>query len=214
MGQASDEGAYDSEFSGFVQLCFGVPTSVRKAIKSIHAWRGSTDGSGGTSPSVEGLPRQGRGEAGKGRGPKVAQQRLGRSARSALRVPRQITEKGRPWGQPFSVIWRREGDCRVHPCTRSRCALRLGTRLRRSGSAPAEPSNPGVASHHPSHPPDKRKRATLWAALLRLSGGERGIRTPEARFRRLHTFQACSFNHSDTSPDPCHRQTPQQGRRF
>src|SRR5687768_4088665 len=33
------------------------------------------------------------------------------------------------------------------------------------------------------------------------SGGERGIRTPEARFRRLHTFQACSFNHSDTSPD-------------
>ena len=63
----------------------------------------------------------------------------------------------------------------MHPCTRSRCALRLGTRLRRSGSAPAEPSNPGVASHHPSHPPDKRKRATLWAALLRLSGGERGI---------------------------------------
>jgi hypothetical protein len=32
------------------------------------------------------------------------------------------------------------------------------------------------------------------------SGGERGIRTPEARFRRLHTFQACSFNRSDTSP--------------
>ena len=32
------------------------------------------------------------------------------------------------------------------------------------------------------------------------TGGERGIRTPEARFRRLHTFQACSFNHSDTSP--------------
>src|SRR3546814_2663349 len=34
----------------------------------------------------------------------------------------------------------------------------------------------------------------------RKTGGERGIRTPEARFRRLHTFQACSFNHSDTSP--------------
>jgi hypothetical protein len=32
------------------------------------------------------------------------------------------------------------------------------------------------------------------------SGGERGIRTPEAGFSRLHTFQACSFNHSDTSP--------------
>jgi DNA polymerase-3 subunit gamma/tau len=36
--------------------------------------------------------------------------------------------------------------------------------------------------------------------LHNLTGGERGIRTPEARFRRLHTFQACSFNHSDTSP--------------
>ncbi|CEE31547.1 conserved hypothetical protein [Xanthomonas citri pv. citri] len=43
------------------------------------------------------------------------------------------------------------------------------------------------------------------------SGGERGIRTPEARFRRLHTFQACSFNHSDTSPClyDCGRTGPQ-----
>src|SRR4030095_9297225 len=45
-----------------------------------------------------------------------------------------------------------------------------------------------------------------WRGLLRRNshedGGERGIRTPEARFRRLHTFQACSFNHSDTSPLP------------
>lgn len=146
MGQASVEGAYHSEFSGFVQFCFGVPgacgsrskasprgvglliglrqrrrgdcrahpcTRSRRVLhpgirlrRSARACRAS----GGTSPSVEGLPRQARGEAGKGRGPKVAQQRLGRSARSALRVPRQITEKRRPQGQPFSVIWRREGD--------------------------------------------------------------------------------------------------------
>ena len=33
-----------------------------------------------------------------------------------------------------------------------------------------------------------------------LNRRKRGIRTPEARFRRLHTFQACSFNRSDTSP--------------
>lgn len=39
------------------------------------------------------------------------------------------------------------------------------------------------------------KATTYW-----ITGGERGIQTPEARFRRLHTFQACSFNHSDTSP--------------
>ena len=35
-----------------------------------------------------------------------------------------------------------------------------------------------------------------------ICGGESGIRTREARFRRLHTFQACSFNRSDTSPEP------------
>src|SRR5690606_12525027 len=47
---------------------------------------------------------------------------------------------------------------------------------------------------------------------LGVSGGERGIRTPEARFRRLHTFQACSFNHSDTSPGgPGGRQPPLTG---
>ncbi len=74
------------------------------------------------APLLRGCPDRGGEKAGKGRGPNVAQQRLGRSARSALRVPRQITEKGCPFRQPFSVIWRREGDCRVHPCTRSRRA--------------------------------------------------------------------------------------------
>ena len=135
MGQASVEGAYHSEFSGFVQFCFGVPGACGSRSKAsprgvglliglrqrrrgdcrpcIHACRAS----GGTSPSVEGLPRQGRGEAGKGRGPKVAQQRLGRSARSALRVPRQITEKRRPQGQPFSVICAEGGlsGASMHP---------------------------------------------------------------------------------------------------
>ena len=31
------------------------------------------------------------------------------------------------------------------------------------------------------------------------NGGERGIRTLDT-FARIHAFQACSFNHSDTSP--------------
>lgn len=172
MGQASVEGAYDSEFSGFVQFCFGVLSSVRKAIKRIHAWRGSTDVSGGTSPSVEGLPRQGRGEAGKGRGPNVAQQRLGRSARSALRVPRQITEKGCPFRQPFSVIWRREGDCRVHPCTRSRRAAHRAppAAVRFCSCRTVEPrrgfSRPMLPARQIKKPPTGR--------LLHLSGGERG----------------------------------------
>ena len=30
-------------------------------------------------------------------------------------------------------------------------------------------------------------------------GGEKGIRTLDT-FDRIHAFQACSFNHSDTSP--------------
>ena len=34
-----------------------------------------------------------------------------------------------------------------------------------------------------------------------LFGGEGGIRTLDTR-KRIHTFQACSFSHSDTSPEP------------
>ena len=32
------------------------------------------------------------------------------------------------------------------------------------------------------------------------NGGERGIRTLDTGFSRIHTFQACSFSRSDTSP--------------
>ena len=34
----------------------------------------------------------------------------------------------------------------------------------------------------------------------RVTGGEGGIRTLDTR-KRIHTFQACSFSHSDTSPE-------------
>ena len=34
-----------------------------------------------------------------------------------------------------------------------------------------------------------------------LTGGERGIRTPD-RVSPIHAFQACSLNHSDISPYP------------
>src|SRR5678815_1420542 len=39
------------------------------------------------------------------------------------------------------------------------------------------------------------------AIALLETGGEGGIRTREAGISRLHTFQACSFNRSDTSPN-------------
>jgi|GEM_PF-438868 hypothetical protein len=43
------------------------------------------------------------------------------------------------------------------------------------------------------------KKPTIASWVLRRSCGERGIRTPDT-VSRIHTFQACSFNHSDTSP--------------
>jgi len=127
MGRASVEGTYDSEFSGFVQFCFGVLSSVRKAIKSIHAWRGSTDGSGGTSPSVGGLPRQGRREGGLSGasmhpiparcapgpacgGPVLLLQN--RRTPAGLLSPdalRQTNKKAAHWAAS-SFIWRREGE--------------------------------------------------------------------------------------------------------
>lgn len=57
---------------------------------------------------------------------------------------------------------------------------------------------------------EKTKAPRSGGASGGLLGGERGIRTPEARFRRLHTFQACSFNHSDTSPEPVPRGAPER----
>ncbi|WP_414616657.1 hypothetical protein, partial [Stenotrophomonas muris] len=47
--------------------------------------------------------------------PNVAQQRLGRSARSALRIPRQITEKGCPKAAFFSYLAERGGSDRLEP---------------------------------------------------------------------------------------------------
>ena len=35
--------------------------------------------------------------------------------------------------------------------------------------------------------------------MIMIFGGERGIRTLDTR-KRIHTFQACSLSHSDTSP--------------
>ena len=197
--------------------------------RGIHAWRGSTAVSGGTSPSVEGLPRQGRGEAGEGRGPNVAQQRLGRSVRNARRVPSQINKKGLLSGSTPAGrrTWADAVPSVIH-AWRGSTAVSGGTSpsvegLPRQGRGEAgEGRGPNVAQQRLGRsarsalrvPSQINKKGRPKGSLFYLSGGERGIRTPEARFRRLHTFQACSFNHSDTSPDPCHRQTPQQGRRF
>ncbi len=101
---------------------WGDARKARRVPRQIRTWSlrrksrcASTDGvdsrrqSGGTSPSVEGLPRQGRGEAGEGRGPRVAQQRVGRRAQSAS-CPAPDKEKGLPFGSPFALSGG-EGDC-------------------------------------------------------------------------------------------------------
>lgn len=86
--------------------------------------------SGEASPSVEGLPRQGRGEAGKGRGPRVATQRVGRRAkRASCPAP---DKKRAAFRQPFSFIWRRGGESKPHH-SQNPCSARLsarGTRIR------------------------------------------------------------------------------------
>ncbi len=155
-------------------------TRMRLPVDPRHAWmahRRDIESSGGTSPSVEGLPRQGRGEAGKGRGPRVAQQRVGRRAKRASR-PAPDKEKGLPKGSPFSLSGGEGGDCRVHPCTRPFRATRSRASLRLSGSAPAEPSNPVGGSHPPASEMSittttacisrtlAKKKAAQWAAFF------------------------------------------------
>ena len=44
-----------------------------------------------------------------------------------------------------------------------------------------------------------RRKTLVCTTFLYITGGESGIRTRDT-FDRIHTFQACSFNHSDTSP--------------
>ena len=152
-----------------------------------------------------------RGEAGKGRGPFVAQQRMGRSAQSAHRVPSQIKKEGLPFGSPSFLIWRR-GDCGVHPCTPPLRAARSRASLRLSGFAPAEPSNPVGASHPPAGSAQivaacactartrAMKKAAPWDGFF-LYLAERGGFEPPRRYKRLPDFESGTFNRSATSPD-------------
>ena len=76
-------------------------------------------------------------------------------------------------------------------------AALAGEPRRPNQSIPLLPSGPGGVFNLSSRGPT---RATIVGAKPCISGGERGIRTLETGFSRLHTFQACSFDRSDTSP--------------
>ena len=73
-------------------------------------------------------------------------------------------------------------------------------------SLPLLPSGPGGVCKLSSRGNRRGHRRLLRRARNRgvrnycKTGGEGGIRTRETGISRLHTFQACSFNHSDTSP--------------
>ena len=51
----------------------------------------------------------------------------------------------------------------------------------------------------------KTKTSNLSIGRFDLVGGEGGIRTRDT-LSGIHTFQACSFNHSDTSPEKGHKE--------
>ena len=82
-------------------------------------------------------------------------------------------------------------------------AVPPATSRRPNHSLPLLPSGPGGICKLSSRENQRDRRET---------GGEGGIRTREAGISRLHTFQACSFNHSDTSPHACNQCQPPYGR--
>ena len=91
------------------------------------------------------------------------QERIGRhvnqpSSRALRGRGRQVRlegGEGRLESGLLQRIWRREGDCRVHPCTRPLRASRCEASLRLSGSARADPSNPGGGCSSAVSPPAK-----------------------------------------------------------
>ncbi len=65
-------------------------------------------------------------------------------------------------------------------------------------------SNPVEASHPSRRCAMQKKSLDANPGFLFEFGGERGVRTLDT-LSRIHTFQACSFSHSDTSPFCCRK---------
>jgi hypothetical protein len=87
----------------------------------------------------------------------------------------------------------------------SRAATPPATSRHPNHSLPLLPSGPGGVCKLSSREDRRSRHKTLPVAMarrkgMRKSGGERGIRTLDTGISRIHTFQACSFNHSDISP--------------
>ena len=80
--------------------------------------------------------------------------------------------------------------------------------LPRTGPRCSAGTRPDYTSRMSIHPSNQGKRGPcvpLFPWMAEREGFE-----PSIRCSRIHTFQACSFNHSDTSPEPA--RTPVPGR--
>ncbi len=168
-----------------------------------------TEPSGATSPSVEGLPRQGRGEAGKGRGPRVATQRVGRRAKRAAR-PAPDKRKRAAFRQPSTVPAKTRNPSMQHPqrTEPSGATSPSVEGLPRQGRGEAgKGRGPQVAQQRVGRrakraarpAPDKRKRAAFRQPFF-FYLAERGGFEPPRRYKRLPDFESGTFNHSATSP--------------
>jgi len=134
----------------------------------------SRDASGGPSPSVEGLPRQGRGEAGKGRGPRVAQQRVGRRAERVASRARSVQghygvmPAAHPRTARISVMHLEDQA----PLLRG-CPDRGGERPAKGG-AHALRSNVWGDAQSASRPAPDKEKGLPFGSPFSLSGGEGG----------------------------------------
>ncbi len=132
------------------------------------------------------------------------------TAQSQRRYRSPLESRGRPNAQRLAgdvevwvVIETQESGLMAHDPTR--VATPPATSRHPNHSLPLLPSGPGGVCKLSSRE-DRRSRhkTTLerrrTAQATAESGGERGIRTLDTGISRIHTFQACSFNHSDISP--------------
>ena len=154
------------------------------------------------------------------RRPRMRAARLPRCRRPPQTPPRIVVrraEADRSWGES-RLCQVGAGKSAAAVATRSGYGA---PRRRKTGAEKA--AAPPATPRHPNHPlpllpsgpggvcglssrGDRRghhRRSARWPGgqrRLSKTGGERGIRTLDTGISRIHTFQACSFNHSDISP--------------
>ncbi len=124
---------------------------------------------------------------------------------------RQLSNPGRGFSSPPQASNMRKKSPHLHASSSLNMAVRGGlTRCARPTGSPltafavcptgcASCRTPVGDSHPPSQASNMRKKSPHLHASSSLNMAVRGGFEPPIRCR-IHTFQACSFSHSDTSP--------------